>query len=128
MTLQEAPINKCQVIIKQEHFKSFNNLKTVRSRGIEYAHQLFDEMPEPNVVSWTSLISGYVNMGRPQFPLWLYTNLLTFDFFSFFRSSPLTSGPKYSSSTTQGNLKTLCHQVSTDLCCMFPTMMKLFKT
>ena len=60
-----------------------------RSRRIEYAHQLFDEMPEPNVVSWTSLISGYVNMGRPQFPLWLYTNMLTFDFFSFFRSSPL---------------------------------------
>jgi hypothetical protein len=30
MTLQEAPINKCQVIIKQEQFKSFNNLKTVR--------------------------------------------------------------------------------------------------
>ena len=55
----------------------------VRSQRIEYAHQLFDEMPEPNVVSWTSLISGYVSMGRPQFPLWLYTNMLTFDFFSF---------------------------------------------
>ncbi|KAJ6351771.1 hypothetical protein OIU78_007631 [Salix suchowensis] len=47
----------------------------VRSRRIEYAHQLFDEMPEPNVVSWTSLISGYVNMGRPQFALWLYTKM-----------------------------------------------------
>ncbi|KAB5552646.1 hypothetical protein DKX38_009957 [Salix brachista] len=56
----------------------------VRSRGIEYVHQLFDEMPEPNVVSWTSLISGYVNMGRPQFPLWLYTNMLAFDFFFLF--------------------------------------------
>ncbi|KAB5524706.1 hypothetical protein DKX38_022455 [Salix brachista] len=54
--MQEAPVNKCHVIIKEEKFKSFNNLKT-----IEYAHQLFDEMPEPNVVSWTLCILVYPN-------------------------------------------------------------------
>ncbi|CAK7333139.1 unnamed protein product [Dovyalis caffra] len=32
-------------------------------------------MPAPNVVSWTSLMSGYVNMGQPQFALWLYTKM-----------------------------------------------------
>ncbi|XP_025012720.2 pentatricopeptide repeat-containing protein At4g15720 [Ricinus communis] len=43
-----------------------------RLQKIRYAHQLFDEMPEPNVVSFTSLMAGYVDMGRPKFALWLY--------------------------------------------------------
>ncbi|KAJ9554877.1 hypothetical protein OSB04_009491 [Centaurea solstitialis] len=30
----------------------------------DLAHQLFDEMPERNVVSWNSLISGYTRLGR----------------------------------------------------------------
>lgn len=47
----------------------------LRLRRIQYAHHLFDEMHEPNVVSWTSLMSGYVNMGRPQSALWLYTKM-----------------------------------------------------
>jgi pentatricopeptide repeat protein len=47
----------------------------LRFRRIQYAHHLFDEMHEPNVVSWTSLMSGYVNMGRPQSALWLYTKM-----------------------------------------------------
>ncbi|KAL2902954.1 hypothetical protein RDABS01_028036 [Bienertia sinuspersici] len=28
------------------------------------AHQLFDEMPQPNIVSWNTLISGYVHSGN----------------------------------------------------------------
>ncbi|OMO53748.1 hypothetical protein CCACVL1_28383 [Corchorus capsularis] len=31
------------------------------------AYQLFDEMPDPNVVSYTSVMSGYVNVGPDLF-------------------------------------------------------------
>ncbi|TQE02728.1 hypothetical protein C1H46_011701 [Malus baccata] len=44
----------------------------VRLRRIDLASQLFDEMPEPNVVSWTSLMAGYVDTGQPGMALWLF--------------------------------------------------------
>lgn len=44
----------------------------VRLRRIDSAGHVFDEMSEPNVVSWTSLISGYVNTGQPRTALWLF--------------------------------------------------------
>ncbi|BFG15143.1 hypothetical protein CerSpe_014170 [Prunus speciosa] len=44
----------------------------VRLRRIDLACQLFDEMPEPNVVSWTSLMAGYVDTGQPRMALWLF--------------------------------------------------------
>jgi len=44
----------------------------VRLQEIKDAHQLFDETPEPNVVSWTSLMAGYVNAGEPKMALWLF--------------------------------------------------------
>ncbi|CAN1129761.1 Pentatricopeptide repeat-containing protein At4g15720 [Linum perenne] len=47
----------------------------VRSREISYARRLFDEMPEPNVVSWTSLMAGYMGNGRPRFTLWMYSKM-----------------------------------------------------
>lgn len=47
----------------------------VRLQKVNHARQLFDEMPSPNVVSWTSLMSGYVNVGHPQFALWLYRKM-----------------------------------------------------
>ncbi|XVF47401.1 hypothetical protein PTKIN_Ptkin03bG0106100 [Pterospermum kingtungense] len=31
---------------------------------LQYAHHLFDAMPERNVVSWTALVSGYAQCGR----------------------------------------------------------------
>ncbi|XP_038687268.1 pentatricopeptide repeat-containing protein At5g66520-like [Tripterygium wilfordii] len=31
--------------------------------GIEYAHQVFDEMGERNVVTWNSMLSGYIRHG-----------------------------------------------------------------
>lgn len=33
---------------------------------VVYASKVFDEMPERNAVSWTCLISGYVQLGQPE--------------------------------------------------------------
>ncbi|KAI6693077.1 hypothetical protein NL676_020787 [Syzygium grande] len=44
----------------------------VKLREIERARRLFDELPEPDVVSWTSLVAGHVAVGRPATALWLY--------------------------------------------------------
>ncbi|PON88294.1 DYW domain containing protein [Trema orientale] len=44
----------------------------VRSRRIDHARNLFDEISEPNIVSWTSLISGYVDVGRPGIALRMF--------------------------------------------------------
>ncbi|KAG6664311.1 pentatricopeptide repeat-containing protein At4g15720 isoform X2 [Carya illinoinensis] len=41
----------------------------VRLQKINDARKLFDEMPAPNVVSWTSLMAGYVDAGQPQMAL-----------------------------------------------------------
>ncbi|KAK7250528.1 hypothetical protein RIF29_33026 [Crotalaria pallida] len=35
----------------------------VKCRELSLAHQLFDEMPHPDTVSWNTVISGYVNSG-----------------------------------------------------------------
>ncbi|KAF3518249.1 hypothetical protein DY000_02061994 [Brassica cretica] len=39
------------------------------------AHRLFDEMPERNVISWSSLISGYVTCGRNREALGLFREM-----------------------------------------------------
>ncbi|XP_015938965.1 pentatricopeptide repeat-containing protein At4g15720 [Arachis duranensis] len=44
----------------------------IRFLKINHAHKLFDEMPQRNVVSWTSLMAGYVTCGRPNTALWLF--------------------------------------------------------
>ncbi|XP_052190433.1 pentatricopeptide repeat-containing protein At4g15720 [Diospyros lotus] len=44
----------------------------VRLRKIGEAHQVFDEMLDRNVVSWTSLMAGYVDTGQPRVALWLF--------------------------------------------------------
>ncbi|XP_022930461.1 pentatricopeptide repeat-containing protein At4g15720 [Cucurbita moschata] len=44
----------------------------VRFRRVAIAHQLFDEMPTRNVVSWTSLMAGYVDNGQPSIALSLF--------------------------------------------------------
>ncbi|XP_060209692.1 pentatricopeptide repeat-containing protein At1g71420 [Lycium barbarum] len=43
---------------------------------LECAHHLFDEMPERNVVSWTSLISGYAQYGKIDRCFRLFSNML----------------------------------------------------
>ncbi|XP_076919943.1 pentatricopeptide repeat-containing protein At5g59600-like [Bidens hawaiensis] len=40
-----------------------------------YARQLFDKMPEPDVVSWTSMISAYSNVGRVQNSRFLFERM-----------------------------------------------------
>jgi hypothetical protein len=34
--------------------------------------QLFNEMHERNVVSWTLLMAGYVDAGEPKMAIWLF--------------------------------------------------------
>ena len=36
----------------------------VKCGSLDFAHQLFDEMLERNIVSWTALVSGYAQYGR----------------------------------------------------------------
>ncbi|KAK9725814.1 hypothetical protein RND81_05G171400 [Saponaria officinalis] len=43
------------------------------------ALQLFDEMPQRNVVSWTSLVSGFVRRGFPANGLYFFTSMLRDD-------------------------------------------------
>ncbi|EOA15176.1 hypothetical protein CARUB_v10028562mg [Capsella rubella] len=51
------------------------------SDSLEDAHKLFDEMPEPDVISWNSLVSGYVQSGRFQEGLCLFLELHRSDVF-----------------------------------------------
>lgn len=41
-----------------------------------HAHKLFDEIPERNVVTWTSLITGYVHNSKPESGVELFVELL----------------------------------------------------
>ncbi|KAL6977688.1 hypothetical protein U1Q18_026478 [Sarracenia purpurea var. burkii] len=43
---------------------------------LEQAHKLLDEMPQTNIVSWTSLISGYSQHGRSSECFSLFANML----------------------------------------------------
>ncbi|KAK8470954.1 hypothetical protein PHAVU_003G103200 [Phaseolus vulgaris] len=42
---------------------------------IDNAQKLFDEMPQRNVVSWTSLMAGYVGQGQPNLALCLFRHM-----------------------------------------------------
>ncbi|XP_072995028.1 pentatricopeptide repeat-containing protein At4g15720 [Typha latifolia] len=44
----------------------------VRCQTIVNARKMFDEMPETNVVSWTSLMAGYVDAGQPEKAILLF--------------------------------------------------------
>ncbi|XP_047327874.1 pentatricopeptide repeat-containing protein At1g71420 [Impatiens glandulifera] len=48
-----------------------------KCNSLEKAHQLFDKMPERNIVSWTSLISGYAKQGKSIECFSLFANMLT---------------------------------------------------
>lgn len=59
----------------------------VKFELVHDAHHLFDEIPEPSVVSWNSLISGYVHSGQFRKALKLFSQLessnLAADSYSF---------------------------------------------
>ncbi|CAJ1978422.1 unnamed protein product [Sphenostylis stenocarpa] len=42
---------------------------------VQNAHKLFDEIPQPSLVSWTSLVSCYVHVGRHEMGLSLFRGL-----------------------------------------------------
>ncbi|KAK3229750.1 hypothetical protein Dsin_001631 [Dipteronia sinensis] len=44
---------------------------------LDYARNLFDEMPKRNIVSWTALISGYAQRGCSQESFHLFLGMLT---------------------------------------------------
>jgi pentatricopeptide repeat protein len=50
--------------LKQTHLWE-NNLVNMyaKCRSMDDAHNVFDKMPEPDVVSWTSVIAGYAQCG-----------------------------------------------------------------
>ncbi|KAJ8544891.1 hypothetical protein K7X08_017474 [Anisodus acutangulus] len=51
-------------------------LRTLRPCGdIRHARQLFDEIPEPDIRSWTLLITGYTKSGFPEEALKVYDEL-----------------------------------------------------
>ena len=43
---------------------------------LDYAQQIFDEMPERNLISWTALISGYAHCGRADDCCRLFSGML----------------------------------------------------
>ncbi|KAL5975235.1 hypothetical protein ACLOJK_031914 [Asimina triloba] len=45
--------------------------------GIEAARKLFDEMPERDVVSWTTMISGYVQSNQPKEAFLLFDEMIS---------------------------------------------------
>lgn len=48
----------------------------IKCKHVENAHQLFGEMPEPNVISWTSIMGGYIAARQPKMTLWLFAEML----------------------------------------------------
>ncbi|XP_010440256.1 PREDICTED: pentatricopeptide repeat-containing protein At4g15720 [Camelina sativa] len=47
----------------------------VKLREVNTARKVFGEMCQPNVVSWTSVISGFNNMGQPQTALSMFQEM-----------------------------------------------------
>nr|XP_010911686.1 pentatricopeptide repeat-containing protein At2g33680-like [Elaeis guineensis] len=54
--------------------------KHCESDLIIHAQQLFDEMPDRDLVSWTSLISGYTRLQRPRDALETFVNMVNLGF------------------------------------------------
>ncbi|KAA0041078.1 putative pentatricopeptide repeat-containing protein [Cucumis melo var. makuwa] len=47
----------------------------IKTESFDSAHKLFDEMPQPSLVTWNSLISGYVRCGQFRKALCLFIQL-----------------------------------------------------
>ncbi|KAG6505201.1 pentatricopeptide repeat-containing protein At4g15720-like [Zingiber officinale] len=57
---------------------AFNHLVHgyARCEGVGDARRLFDEMPQRNVVSWTSLMAGYVHASQPHGAVSLFSDMM----------------------------------------------------
>ncbi|KAL6197764.1 hypothetical protein ACLB2K_033369 [Fragaria x ananassa] len=93
-TLYSKLLNKCSQTGQLKHAtivhahiltSQFNNdlpilntlLNTyVKCGSLDDAHHLFDEMPHRDLVTWTSLISGYSQLDRPRESLVLFPQML----------------------------------------------------
>ncbi|KAJ8773398.1 hypothetical protein K2173_028575 [Erythroxylum novogranatense] len=55
-----------------------NNLVSMYmdSTFLDQGRKLFDEMPDRNIVTWTTMVSAYTNSGQPQEAIKLYTQML----------------------------------------------------
>lgn len=66
----------------KDGFKPDTNLKTkliilyAKCGSLVYARQVFDEMFERNVVTWTAMIAGYAQHGYAEEALLLFSNML----------------------------------------------------
>ncbi|XP_021740337.1 pentatricopeptide repeat-containing protein At4g15720-like [Chenopodium quinoa] len=47
----------------------------IRCKNVNNAHQLFDEMLDPNTISWTSLMGGYTAAKQPNMAVWLFAKM-----------------------------------------------------
>lgn len=47
----------------------------IRCHNVKFAHKVFDEMPEPNIISWTSLMGGYTSASQPKMAIWLFAKM-----------------------------------------------------
>ncbi|KAG7651347.1 Pentatricopeptide repeat-containing protein [Arabidopsis thaliana] len=63
--------------------------------NILYARQVFDTMPERNVVSWTALITGYVQAGNEQEGFCLFSSMLSHCFPNEFTLSSVLTSCRY---------------------------------
>ncbi|TXG49347.1 hypothetical protein EZV62_025222 [Acer yangbiense] len=48
----------------------------LKFKRVDDAHKVFDEMPKRNVISWTSLISGFSQMGMPKKALTCFSSMV----------------------------------------------------
>ncbi|KAI3780567.1 hypothetical protein L2E82_10551 [Cichorium intybus] len=57
--------------------QSTNLIKAYLDNGLlKQAHQLFDEMPELDVVTWTAMISGYTACNHHNFAWTVFKNMM----------------------------------------------------
>lgn len=60
------------------HVFLLNNMISVYAKCSHFddARSLFDEIPHPNIISWTTMVSAFTNSGRPHEALTLYNHML----------------------------------------------------
>eukprot|EP01018_Ginkgo_biloba_P020479 Gb_00941 [translate_table: standard] len=79
-TLQHSKrINGYIIKTEQKSYVSVGNALAnmyAKYKSLEVAYQLFDKMPERNIVSWSAMITGYVQIGHVVETLTLFHQML----------------------------------------------------